>query len=262
MAIINTGGIMDQVVSPFYADLKFWSFVLSVIALLLSQGRTLWNAVRRPRVSAEVFSQAHVTHKFGNPNLQLHLVLSNIGGRKAQVRGITLKIVPANGEEFTINSQTYQKEDNSLNLLFTPISLKPGETWANMVNFWKMLPRQEENRIRQAMHALQEDVIKKRKQLIDAGDNDTYAIADEALVAPFTQLYARQFKWKPDEYTITLSMDTEPPNVFAEEKLRFVLFDWETEHLQRIVGEYEKGFGVYLQPSFNEGINVPIEKKT
>jgi hypothetical protein len=172
-----------------------------------------------------------------------------------------LKIAPANGEEFTVNSQTYQKEENARNLLFTPISVKPGEVWANMVNFWKLLPRQEENRIRQATHTLQEDVVRKRRDLAEAGDKDTYPLADDALVAPFTQLFDRQFKWKPDEYAITLSMDTEPPNAFSKEEFRFVLFDWETEYLQRIAGEYAKGFGIFERPSFNEGINVPMQKK-
>ena len=98
---------MDQMNTPFYMDIKFWSFVLSGVALVLSQLPPLRLLLRRAKLSLDVFSHISVSHRFGNPNAQLHLIVSNMGGRNVRVKSISLKFSPSSGESFTLPAFNY-----------------------------------------------------------------------------------------------------------------------------------------------------------
>jgi hypothetical protein len=252
---------MDQATTSIYADLKFWSFIVAAIALALSQLPPLNILFRRARLGVEVYSQIFITHKYGNPNTQFHLIVSNTGGRKVRVKGIALRVSPATGEEFSISAGTYhQKQSDTEALLFTPFSLLPGEEWAHLINFWNPLTRQDDKRIRESTFALRTNINEKLETLDEAQKNKTLVFADENLVAPFIQIFERQFKWHPDEYEIALSADTEPPNAIADQRFRFVLFESDTVEMRKIANEYATGAGIYFAPTFSEGVIVPIQK--
>src|SRR5438132_749783 len=77
---------------PIYLDWTFWAVVMSATAILLSQLPPMRLWFRRAKVDVEPYSMIHISHKIGNPNLQLHLILSNLGGRDALIKGITLSL--------------------------------------------------------------------------------------------------------------------------------------------------------------------------
>jgi hypothetical protein len=252
---------LDQITAPFYADWKFWSFVASTVAIALSQLPPLHILIRSARLSIEAYSQMFITHKYGNPNSHLHLIVSNPGGRKVRVTGINLTMKSKTGQPFTMPAGSYrQNQTDKETVLFTPFSLLPGEEWAHIVYFYPTITRQDDKHIRASRAALRTNIEQKRALREDPGDKSAVR-ADEAVVAPFIQIFERQFKWLPDEYEMTLSVTTNPPYAIEEARFRFVVYESDTAQMRTVVADYVFGAGVYFDGQNEEGINVPLEKK-
>ena len=133
---------IEQIVAPFYADWKFWSFIASGVAIVLSQLPPVRVLVRSAGLTVEAYSHMFVTHKYGNPNGQLHLIVLNSGGRKVRVTAINMFASPGTGKPFAMPASTYyQKQGDPATVLFTPFSLLPGEEWAHIVNFYPSISR-------------------------------------------------------------------------------------------------------------------------
>ena len=79
---------MQNVAAPLYMDWSFWAVVIAFAALVLSQLPPIHVMLKRAKLDLELYSKISITHKLGNPNLQLHLILSNIGGRRVSVTDI------------------------------------------------------------------------------------------------------------------------------------------------------------------------------
>ena len=78
--------------SPFYLDWTFWAVVVAFLALVLSQLPPIHIMFQRAKLDVEAYSRIHLTHKIGNPNAQLHLIVSNVGGREVKVKSIALHL--------------------------------------------------------------------------------------------------------------------------------------------------------------------------
>lgn len=252
---------MDQVAIPFYTDMKFWSLIISILALVLSQWKFFFNALRRARLSVELYSQIFITHKYGNPNLQLHMILSNSGGRKVRIKGITAKLTPSTREKFSINATTYQKQGDPAQLLVAPFSLNPGEEWSHLVTFWNHLPRHIDKRIKDVRVILRQQINTKRELRSEEDKQQNKAVyADADVVAPLIALFEQQFKWHPDEYEVALSIETEPANAFKEHRFRFVLFESDTGEMRAVTENYAAGAGVLFVDETDQGTFVPIQE--
>ena len=83
---------MAEAEIPLYLNWSFWAVLVAAIAAILSQIPPIKELVKKAKLDLEVYSKISITHKIGNPNLQLHLILSNIGGRNVRVKDITVSI--------------------------------------------------------------------------------------------------------------------------------------------------------------------------
>jgi hypothetical protein len=246
--------------APFYLDWKFWSFVVAALALCLSQLPPLHILFRRKRMEVEAYSQMHLSHRIGNPNVQLHLILNNTGGREIRVRGIELAIKRGTDESFVVPAKNYyQKPADKETVLLTPFKLKPGEEWAHVVNFLNFFSRQDERLYKQLESNLRLDIGTKRLALVD---KNTVVEADDANVIPLIGFFTSKFRWKDGEYEMTLRADTEPPGILKDSTFRFTLFESDSAELIRHTTEYKFGWGVFLPSGPDSvGIFVPIAEK-
>ncbi|SLJ85908.1 hypothetical protein [Psychrobacter sp. DAB_AL43B] len=107
-------------------DWKFWSAFFALLALILSQMPPIHILLRRAKLDLEVYSRIFITHKVGNPNLQIHLILRNIGGRVIRVKKMNAVILRDNKKVMSLPAQTYvaNQKDNQL-VLLTSFDLKP-----------------------------------------------------------------------------------------------------------------------------------------
>lgn len=65
---------------PLYLDWSFLAVVVAAIAIVLSQLPPVHLWFRSARLDIEPYSRIHITHRVGNPNIQLHLILAMLAG--------------------------------------------------------------------------------------------------------------------------------------------------------------------------------------
>src|SRR5438093_1562153 len=138
---------MQQAGVPLYLDWSFWAVTVAAIAVILSQLPPIHQLVRPGKLVMEVYSRIAITQKIGNPNLQLHVILTNAGGRSARIKGITLRVRRDGKDLVVLPAQNYLQEPNDkTTLLFTSFSIKPKEEWAHIVNCFGIFSRADEKK--------------------------------------------------------------------------------------------------------------------
>jgi hypothetical protein len=173
---------MQQAGVPLYLDWAFWTVIVAAIAIVLSQIPPIHQLVRPGKVSLEFYSRVHLTHKVGNPNVQLHIILTNVGGRSIRVKEMILRLRRDGKDVATLPAQNYlQKQDDKAGIFFTGFPLKPKDEWAHTVNFLNYFSRPDEKKYRAAESALKANIIDKRQlpenkdRLVEADTEYVYA---------------------------------------------------------------------------------------
>lgn len=155
---------MPPTAVPVYLNWQFWAATMAGVAIVLSQLPPLHLLLRRAKLGMELYSRAHLTHKVGNPNVQLHIILSNLGGRGIRVRGITLAVRRDGQEVSTFPAQNYLPDPAaSQTVLFTPFPIKPKDEWAHIVNFLNYFSRDDDKAYRAAERAIRAAISEKKK---------------------------------------------------------------------------------------------------
>lgn len=247
---------MEATGVPFYQDWRFWSFAIAGLALLLSQLPPVLSWFRRGQLDVEVYSFIHLTHKVGNPNVQLHLIISNVGARAVRVKNVSLEFSRAEGGQFSLPAMNYlQNPSDKTTILLTSFTLKPKEDWGHIVNFLNVFSRQDEREYRRLETALKNEIIRlgegisKPTRLLEAAPQFY-----QQLVRSFEQ----RFRFEPGEYTLTLRIAAEPASAGVERTYRMTIFESDTAELRRYAEDYKYGAGIYWQMESHTGIIVPI----
>ncbi len=191
-------------VDPWYLNWAFWAVVVSIAAVVLSQIPPLHRLLRAAKLDFEVHSRIHITHKVGNPNAQMHLVISNDGGRVVKINGISLHFRRGTEDEFSLPAQNYLRSPvEKQTLLFTRITLKPGEEWAYLVNFLNFFSRSEEKQYRQMESDLRNYI---EGVLAREGKRGKPVEAPPEIVEPLVDFHNRKFKWYAGEYLLDVEL--------------------------------------------------------
>ncbi len=244
--------------ASFYLDWKFWSVVVSTIAIVLSQLPPLHILMRRAKLDVEAYSRMHLNHKLGNPNTQLHLIVSNTGGREVKIKKITLQIRRGTDDCFVLPAQNYlQLPGDKETVLLTTFKIKPNEEWAHIVNFLNFFSRSDEKMYRQLEYNLRQDIFKKRDAL---EDKNIDVASDDGNVQPFLKFFETKFCWFPGEYNFTLEIEVDPKKASLKKNYRFTLFESDSAELQGYRDDYKYGFGVFLIHPNHQGLIVPLSE--
>ena len=244
--------------APLYLDWVFWSLIVSLLAVVLSQLPPIHILLRKPKLEAEAYSQMHITHMVGNPNASLHLILSNTGGRILKIQKIELLFKRGNQDEFSLPAKNYyQLPGDKETLLLTSFKLKPEEEWAHIINFVNFFSREDDKLFRRLESNLRTDILDKCDIIIDKNEMVT---ADEANVLPLAAFFDKKFRWLPGEYELTLRVHTNPPNIFPDKHFRFVLFESDSEELSGYKDDYKYGFGVSMNTPKHQGVFVTLSE--
>lgn len=228
---------------PFYLDWKFWSAVIAVIALMLSQFPPVLPRLWPGRLAIEVHSRIVVGHKVGNTNVTLYVALTNTGGREVRVRAITLRVKRDGKELNSLPAKNFhEKAGDRDSVLFVPFWLKRGESWAHMVNFLNFFDRQTEKQFRESEQAMRASIEAKLKAR-PAGDNNPVSV-EPGLVAPFLAMFDQMFIWSPGEYIAELAVSTSEKETAFKRAYRFTLYESDTAEMKRHRDDYAIGAGV------------------
>ncbi len=245
-------------INQIITDWRFWSFLVAITALVLSQLPPVHVLVRRAKLDLEIYSRIFITHKIGNPNLQIHLILRNIGGRTLRVKNINTNIFRDGEKIINLPAETYiaDPKDN-LRVLLTNFDIKPDEEWSNMTSFLRYFDRKEEKEYNTAKFKLMSEINQLRKKL----PNTELAIASEEFVLPFNKLFDEKFIWLPGDYVLELNIETDNPKANSTKKYRFTIFESLTEDLKNHKAGFASGAGVYFDSPDYSGTWIDIEEK-
>jgi len=243
--------------APVYFDWQFWSAVLALLALALSQLPPVHLWFRPRRLDVEVHSRLQVTHKVGNPNVGMYVGIRNTGGRELRIRATSLVVSREGTSLGTLPAQNYFETPSSQSsVLFVPFSLKPGETWAHGANFLQLFDRATEKQYRESESALGSDI---RRKLAARAEGDKQAVeAEPHLVKPFLDLFERLFVWLPGEYVVELKVDAEPGATSFSKKYRFTLYESDSQELKSQIEDYPYGGGLSYNVDRHAGAFVPL----
>lgn len=149
---------------PFYLNWQFWTAVVAVLALILSQLPPIYILFKRAKLEIELPFRVQVTHRIGNPNLFFNIIITNIGGRTVKIKGINTTVKRDGRLVATLPVQGYlQNPNDKAILLFTGISLRPNDEWAHIVNSFNFFSREDEKKFRDATSKIREEIFNKEK---------------------------------------------------------------------------------------------------
>jgi hypothetical protein len=241
---------------PLYLEWSFWAVVVAAIAIVLSQLPPIYTLVKRAKLEMELYTRIHLTHKVGNPNVQLHLILSNVGGRSIKVKGMTLKLKRDGSDVAVLPAQTYLQDPNGkTTVLLTSFVLKSKDEWAHFVNFLNYFARADEKRYRSAESILKQEIFNK-KGLPEY--KDRLVEADDQHITEFMAMFNEKFVWYPGEYEVLISVQTSNKKADIEKKHRFTLFESDTGELSKAKDEYKFGDGIYWESGNHPGVVLQI----
>jgi hypothetical protein len=250
---------LEEVTTPLYLNWSFWAVIVAAIAVILSQLPPVLLWFKKAKIEIELYSKISITHLVGNPNLQLHLIINNIGGRKIRIKNITATIERDGNQVATLPAQNYLQNQNSQNtLLFIAFSLKPTEEWAHIINLLNFFNRDDENEYRRLQAGMQSNVREKTAALEEEPQNPVEI--DEILVQPFHQFFNRHFIWNSGEYQLTVNVATDQEKANISKKYRFTVFESHTELLKTITEHYKYGGGIWWDPKVPTNVILEIKE--
>src|SRR5689334_23252996 len=91
----------------WYTDWNFWTAIIALLALILSQLQPLHLLFRSAKLEMELYSRIHIHHKVGNPQIQMHLIIINVGGKDLRIKGITAKVKRDSKDLVDLPAQNY-----------------------------------------------------------------------------------------------------------------------------------------------------------
>lgn len=223
-------------------DWKFWSAFIAFLALILSQLPPIHILIRRAKLDLEVYSRIIVTHKVGNPILQVHLIIRNIGGRDIRVRKMKATILRDNKPIMQLPALSYaaNPQDNQL-ILLTSFDSKPQTEWNHLVSFYNYVKRNQEKIYLEAENNLKNEMLRQKSEF---GENH-YATVLHEMIEPFNKLFDENFEWHAGEYLLDISIETSKPKADISKKYRFTIFESQTESLVEHKRGYPSGAAIY-----------------
>jgi hypothetical protein len=245
--------------TPFYLDWTFWSFVVASLALLLSQLPPIKQMLKNNKIEVELYEIGVLTHTLGNPNFTLHISINNIGSNELKVNSINCLFEHSEGDKFATKAITYFETTNDQNSLLLPtFKIEAEKSWSHPVLFFNRFNRSDDKKYREITANLKRNIINKRLTLNNI-NVDVDVDADPDIVAPVIAFYDSQKKWKAGEYSVTLSVTTEPSDASISQQFRFTLYESDIEQLESYKEQYKIGLGVFFYNSNEQQpVTVPI----
>ena len=241
-------------------DWKFLSFIVAFFALVLSQLPPIILWFKKAKLDLELYSRVHLTHKVGNPNVQMHLILRNVGGKNIRIKEINIDIERDGKLVDSLVAQNYIPDHlNNQSILFTKFSLAPNYEWSNKVNLLNFFEREEEKLYKNFEKKLFQEMVRLRNDL-EENDKTEVEVTDE-FVKPFIEIFNRKFIWQPGDYKFHINIKTVNEDADLKKSFRFILFESQSDDLKSYVKDFNIGAGICFEIKEHSGILVQIEEK-
>lgn len=245
----------------FLNNWSFWAVFVASISVLLSQIPPIHEILKGAKLDLDIYHRITITHKIGNPNLQVYLLLSNVGGQKIKVLGINAVISRSESDEINLPAQSYfQKKGDQETVIFTRFNLDPNEEWEHSTLFLNFFDRDDEKAYLKMENNLRADYKIYKENSKTSGNNTEIYEHPKKLVEPVFQFYEKNYFWKAGEYTMSINVITNNQSVNIRKNYRFTIFESHEETLNSIKDYYKYGGGLYWNPDNNHIINIDVHE--
>ncbi|MCD4812018.1 hypothetical protein K8R14_05500 [bacterium] len=245
---------------PLYLNWSFWAVIVAFIAVILSQIPPIKNLIKKPKLDIEAYSKILISHKIGNPNLQLHLMLTNSGGRNVRIKDIYVHLTRDGGQLITLPAQNYlQNQNDQSSLLFTTFSLSSNQEWAHITNFLNFFDRVDGKKYQKIEGEMLAD-YREQAKLVDEKEGHLIEHPNE-LVSQAFNFFNSKFIWQSGEYTMKIEVKTVNDVANISKNYRFTIFETHTEQMKAITEQYKFGGGIWWEPkSVQAGVILQISE--
>jgi len=245
---------------PFYQTQIFWTALtalVAVLALILSQLPPVREMLKGAKLELDIYPRILITHKVGNPNILLHLIIRNTCGKSIMIKSAAVSLRRAGKEVIMLPAQNYLPNPVDTKQLFPFISfnLRPKEDWAYQVNFYNLFSREDDRNFANSISALKEQIMIKAKL---SENKEGLVEADAQYLKPFFEMYKDRFIWQPGEFEMQLSINVDPGKANITNKYRFTLFESDSADLVKHKDYYKYGEGLFWGSDRVKGIIVEV----
>ena len=225
---------MSSTATPFYLDWTFWAAgFVAVLALVLSQLPPVKILLRRTKLAVRPYDRLNATHWLGNANVNLHILLTNVGGRTIKVSLSDWILHAMTGSPVRCRRRPFRgRTEHLVFLLFTQITLEPDKEWGNFVSFLAPFSDADERLSKQLTRDLRLEIdAKVAAQSVAEGPKQLVESA-AAQVAPLLGFFQQHNFWRAGEYRVVLSATCEPQRASITKTFRFTLFESDVQKLE------------------------------
>lgn len=230
---------------------EFWSTVIAVFALILSQLPPVRELIKPRELRIFVPELLGLSHYLGNIQIYAFLAMYNTGGRSLTIQKIECVIICEDGVPLRLPAQTYipslsqsSSGQQPPELQMGWISLKPEENWAQTVRFYKVWSVKEEEDVADIGAHIRSDINAKLKQRTTFDNSPV--LADPALVKQAQDFFDKKFFLTKGSYKLLITALSEKNEVLRVRGFDFTLFDNQIRSLRAPADDYKFGWGIYL----------------
>ncbi|OMO21250.1 hypothetical protein [Vibrio lentus] len=231
-----------------HSDPRVWSATIALIALVLSQLPPIHKLLRSGKLELDVYEKVGVTHMLGNPNLQLHVILNNTGGKPVSIIGIDASIKQGNRDICSITGRNYIKTpDKSGQVLLTKFKLIPGDEWSHLTNFYNEFSQHDEKKCKSFIKRTRDDISQKIEQR--PVEQKGLVEVSESLVNEMYDFSTSHNIWETGEYQLELNVRCFEPRHNISKSFRFTLYESDSDELKEQIEAYKYGEGICYTPN-------------
>jgi len=253
-------------ISDLLSNPQFWTIVISVAALFLSQLPPIRQMIKGKKLRLATARRVQLFHVFGNTNMNLWLDLENVGGRDITVRKIQCILVQREGFRHALLAESYWLTESlgrerALELPLSEIPLRPNERWSGYLHFFdaNSLTKEIQARQKNAIIGIKDDIEKKlRTQQLVPTSAPSLVEAEPSLVQETVDIIRTIRKLQLGDYEMFLVVYEDTNNTtIGLLGFDLTLFEKDIREIFEDVLDYKYGFGIYLPP--RRPVNVWIE---
>ncbi|GGI81932.1 hypothetical protein GCM10007978_19630 [Shewanella hanedai] len=238
---------------PLYLNWQFWSAATAFVALILSQLPPLKLLLKKGSLTIEKYGTLGISHSIGSPNVNLFVILKNIGGSSIGIHSIDMRIIRKNSAPFLLKGRGYALNPHDYNFtMFTPLEIGPNQTWAHTIGFSEPWDRTKQKEYK-GLYANIRDTITDKHRETPLGIGERHEIDDD-VYQNLCSFFDGNFQWTEGEYVAEILVKDKEDNIFAKDSVKFTVFESDSVELRTWTEDYKYGHGIHLPVSQKQTI--------
>ncbi|ACH64234.1 conserved hypothetical protein [Aliivibrio fischeri MJ11] len=232
----------------FYLDPRVWSATIAFIALVLSQLPPIHKLFRRGKLELDVYEKVGVSHMLGNPNMQLHIILNNSGGKPVTITGINISLMQGNKLIEDIQAKNYIKTpEKNGQVLLTKFKLKPDEEWGHLTSFYNDFSQVDERLCKSITKRVRDEISEKIEQR--PKDSTGLVEISDIFKKEIDDFFTAHDIWTTGEYKFNLTIQCADSRDNISKSFRFTLYESDSDELKEQAERYKYGEGICYTPA-------------